>query len=458
MAMGKAILIVDDEESICQTLGGILKDEGHEVITAVSGEEALRMVEEDPPNLVLLDIWLPGMDGIEVLKAIKTGYPRIQVVMMSGHGTIETAVKATKLGAFDFIEKPLSLEKVILIINHALEMIRLEEENLLLKQKVSHEYELTGQSGPIQDLKEMISIVAPTNAWILVMGENGTGKELVARSIHRQSRRVQKSFIEVNCAAIPEDLIESELFGHEKGAFTGATAMKRGKFDLANEGTIFLDEVADMSLKAQAKVLRILQEKKFERVGGNKLIPTDVRVLAATNKDLEKEMEEGRFRQDLYYRLNVIPLRIPPLRDRKEDIPLLVDRFIKDSALKEREPEKQVTDEVLAILMRHDWPGNVRELKNIIERLMIMTPARMISKCDLSPLFEEVKMETDVSLSDITNDTFRAAKQDFERQYIIRKLREFDGNISKTAEAIGLERSNLHKKIRSYGLEVKGDS
>ena len=456
--MGKAILIVDDEESICQTLGGILNDEGHEVVAAVSGEEALRLVEEDPPNLVLLDIWLPGMDGIEVLKVIKAGYPRTQVVMMSGHGSIETAVKATKLGAFDFIEKPLSLEKVILVINHAMEMIRLEEENLLLKQKVGHEYELTGQSGPIQDLKEMISIVAPTNAWILIMGENGTGKELVARSIHRQSRRAHRAFIEVNCAAIPEDLIESELFGHEKGAFTGATAMKRGKFDLANEGTIFLDEVADMSLKAQAKVLRILQEKKFERVGGNKLIPTDVRVLAATNKDLEREMEEGRFRQDLYYRLNVIPLRIPPLRDRKEDIPLLVDWFIRDSALKEGEPEKQVTDEVLAILMNYNWPGNVRELKNIIERLMIMTPARVISKCDLSPLFEEVKMETPASVSELTNDTFRAAKQDFERQYIVRKLREFDGNISKTAEAIGLERSNLHKKIRSYGLEVKGDS
>lgn len=456
--MGKAILIVDDEESICQTLGGILNDEGHEVVTAVSGEEALRLVEEDPPNLVLLDIWLPGMDGIEVLKVIKAGYPRTQVVMMSGHGSIETAVKATKLGAFDFIEKPLSLEKVILVINHAMEMIRLEEENLLLKQKVGHEYELTGKSVPIQDLKEMIGIVAPTNAWILVMGENGTGKELVARSIHRQSRRAQKPFIEVNCAAIPEDLIESELFGHEKGAFTGATAMKRGKFDLANEGTIFLDEVADMSLKAQAKVLRILQEKKFERVGGNKLIPTDVRVLAATNKDLEREMEEGRFRQDLYYRLNVIPLRIPPLRDRKEDIPLLVDRFIQDSALKEGEPEKQVTDEVLAILMNYNWPGNVRELKNIIERLMIMTPARVIAKCDLFPLFEEVKMETPASVSDLANDTFRVAKQDFERQYIVRKLREFDGNISKTAEAIGLERSNLHKKIRSYGLEVKGDS
>ena len=455
--MNKAILIVDDEESICQTLGGILKDEGHEIVTAASGEEALRIVDEDPPHLVILDIWLPGIDGVEVLKTIKAGHPQIQVIIMSGHGTIETAVKATRLGAFDFIEKPLSLEKVILVVNHALEMIRLEEENLLLKQKVSHEYELTGQSGPIQDLKEMIGIVAPTNAWILIMGENGTGKELVARSIHHQSRRAQKSFIEVNCAAIPEDLIESELFGHEKGAFTGATAMKRGKFDLANEGTIFLDEVADMSLKAQAKVLRILQEKKFERVGGNKLIPTDVRVLAATNKDLEKEMEEGRFRQDLYYRLNVIPLRIPPLRDRKEDIPLLVAQFIKDFALKEGDPEKEVTDEVLAVLMKHNWPGNVRELKNIIERLVIMTQTRVISKCDLFPLFEEGRQETVLVEPEITLDSFRAAKQDFERQYIIRKLREFDGNISKTAEAIGLERSNLHKKIRSYGLEVKGD-
>jgi len=456
--MSKAILIVDDEVSICQTLGGILTDEGHEVVTAASGEEALRVVEEELPDLVLLDIWLPGIDGIECLKAIKAAHPQILVVMMSGHSTIETAVKATKLGAFDFIEKPLSLEKVILVVNHALGMVRLEEENLLLKQKVSHEYELTGTSGPIQDLKEMISIVSPTNAWILIMGENGTGKELVARSIHRQSRRAQNPFIEVNCAAIPEDLIESELFGHERGAFTGATAMKRGKFDLANEGTIFLDEVADMSLKAQAKVLRILQEKKFERVGGNKLIPTDVRVLAATNKDLEKEMEEGRFRQDLYYRLNVIPLRIPPLRERKEDIPLLADRFTKDFALKEGETEKQVTDEVIAVLMKHNWPGNVRELKNIIERLVIMTPSSVISKCDLSPLFEDVKAQVAPLEPDITADTFREAKQDFERQYIIRKLREFDGNISRTAEAIGLERSNLHKKIRSYGLEVKGDS
>ena len=455
--MKKTILIVDDEESICQTLGGILTDEGYEVVTAASGEDALRILEEEPPNLVVLDIWLPGMDGIEVLKTIKAAHPHLQVVMMSGHGTIETAVKATKLGAFDFIEKPLSLEKVILVVNHAMNLVRLEEENLLLRQKVSHEYELTGNSSPIQDLKEMIGIVAPTNAWILIMGENGTGKELVARSVHRQSRRAQKPFVEVNCAAIPEDLIESELFGHEKGAFTGATAMKRGKFDLANEGTIFLDEVADMSLKAQAKVLRILQEKKFERVGGNRLIPTDVRVLAATNKDLEKEMEDGRFRQDLYYRLNVIPLRIPPLRDRKEDIPLLVNRFLKDFALKEGDAEKRVTDDVIASLMGHNWPGNVRELKNIIERLVIMTPTGVISKCDISPLFEEGGKEVLPPDPGISSASFRTAKQDFERQYIIRKLREFDGNISRTAEAIGLERSNLHKKIRGYGLDVKND-
>jgi len=456
--MNKTILIVDDEESICQTLEGILADEGYEVIAAESGEEALRVAEEELPSLVLLDIWLPGMDGIEVLKAIKTSHPQIQVVMMSGHGNIETAVKATKLGAFDFIEKPLSLEKVILVVNHALALAGLEEENLLLKQKVRHEYELTGDSGPIQEIKEMIGIVAPTNAWILIMGENGTGKELVARSLHRQSRRAHKPFIEVNCAAIPEDLIESELFGHERGAFTGATAKKRGKFDLANEGTIFLDEVADMSLKAQAKVLRILQEKKFERVGGNRLIPTDVRVLAATNKDLEKEMEAGRFRQDLFYRLNVIPLRIPPLRERKKDIPMLVDRFLKDFAFKEGEPEKQVAEEVMDVLMSHHWPGNVRELKNIIERLIITTPTTDISKCDLSPLFEERKAEIPPSGLEITSDSFRGAKQDFERQYIIRKLREFDGNISRTAEAIGLERSHLHKKIKGYGLEGKGDS
>ena len=456
--MRRTILIVDDEASICQSLSGILADEGYETLAAGSGEEALRVIDEELPNLVLLDIWLPGMDGIETLKAIKAEYPHIRVIMMSGHGTIETAVKATKLGAFDFIEKPLSLEKVILMVNHALDMVHLEEENKLLRKKFIQEYELTGNSTPIVELKELIGIVAPTNAWILIMGENGTGKELVARSIYRQSRRTGKPFVEVNCAAIPEDLIESELFGHEKGAFTGATAKKRGKFDLAHEGTIFLDEVADMSLKAQAKVLRILQEKKFERVGGTALIDTDVRVVAATNKDLEKEMEAGRFRQDLYYRLNVIPLLIPPLRERKEDIPLLVSRFLKEFALKEGEQEKTISDDALALLMEHDWPGNVRELKNLIERLVITTPVQVITRNETPFLGKggiELALSENLADLDFASASYREAKMEFEKQYIARKLREFDGNISRTAEAIGLERSNLHRKIKSYGLETK---
>ena len=452
--MSKTILIVDDEESICQSLGGVLADDGYEVMTAGSGEEALKIVEEEMLSLVLLDIWLPGIDGIETLKIIKAGHPQLRVVMMSGHGTIETAVKATKLGAFDFIEKPLSLEKVLLIVKHALDITQLEEENILLKQKVTHEYELTGDSEAITELQETISLVAPTNAWILIMGENGTGKELVARSLHQQSKRVNKAFVEVNCAAIPEELIESELFGHEKGSFTGATEKKRGKFDLAHEGTIFLDEVADMSLKAQAKVLRILQEKKYERVGGTKLIATDVRVVAATNKDLEKEMEEGRFRQDLYYRLNVIPLRVPPLRDRKEDIPLLVKRFLKDFSSKEGEAEKTITADALAILMQHSWPGNVRELKNIVERLNIMKVGNVIEADDI-PLF--MKKEQAPEPADDAPDSLREAKTAFEKQYIAGKLKDYDGNVSRTAEAIGLERSNLHRKIKAYGLDVKNE-
>jgi len=454
--MRKTILIVDDEESICQSLDGVLSDDGHEVLTAASGEEALKIVEDELPSLILLDIWLPGLDGVEILKAIKAKHPQIRVVMMSGHGTIETAVKATKLGAFDFIEKPLSLDKVLLIVRHALDMASLEEENILLKQKVAHKYELTGQSEPIMELKETIDLVAPTNAWILIMGENGTGKELVARSIHKQSKRAHKPFIEVNCAAIPEELIESELFGHEKGAFTGATEKKRGKFDLAHEGTLFLDEVADMSLKAQAKILRILQEKKYERVGGTSVIATDVRVLAATNKDLEKEMEAGRFRQDLFYRLNVIPLRVPPLRERKEDIPLLVKCFLKDFALKEGEVEKTITNDALAMLIKHDWPGNVRELKNIAERLVIMTAGNIIDENDIPPFVKEDEI-SEPDTSGTALDSYRSAKAAFERQYIAGKLKEYDGNISRTAEAIGLERSNLHRKIKAYGLDVKSD-
>ncbi|MEN6421470.1 MAG: sigma-54 dependent transcriptional regulator [Smithella sp.] len=455
--MKETILVVDDEASICHSLKAILSDEGYQVLVAGSGEEAVKIVEEEMPQLVLLDVWLPGMDGLETLKAIKKIDPRILVIIMSGHGTIETAVKATKLGAFDFIEKPLSLDKIIILVNNALNLIRLKEENVLLKQKVSHQYELTGTSAAINELKEIISIVAPTNAWILIMGENGTGKELVARSIHHLSLRSNKDIVEVNCAAIPEDLIESELFGHEKGAFTGATEKKRGKFDLAHEGTIFLDEVADMSLKAQAKILRILQEKKFERVGGNKLIDLDVRVLAATNKDLEEEMKAGRFRQDLFYRLHVIPLVVPPLRERKEDIKPLAERFLEDFTHKEGLEPKKLTDDALQVLMEHDWPGNVRELKNIIERLIILTPSDEITAQDIPPLNVKEGKYVSSGLQTAAVDSLKDAKMDFERQFILKKLEENEGNISKTAEAIGLERSNLHKKLKSLKVFVKDE-
>ncbi len=456
--MHKTILIVDDEESICLSLKGAFCDEGYDVLTASSGEECLSLLEEELPDLILLDIWLPGIDGIETLKQIKSKYHHIPVIMISGHGTVESAVKCTKLGAFDFIEKPLSLDKVFLLVSNALEIVRLEEENRLLRDKFRQDFELHGTSRAITELKEMIQIIAPTNAWILIMGENGTGKELVARSIHRQSRRTSKPFIEVNCAAIPEELIESELFGHEKGAFTGATSKKRGKFDLANEGTIFLDEVADMSQRAQAKILRILQEKKFERVGGAKIIETDVRVLAATNKDLEHEMEEGRFRQDLFYRLNVIPLIVPPLRKRKRDIPLLAKRFAREFSIKEGIKEKQVTDDALKVLMKHDWPGNVRELKNIIERLVIITPSDTIGAQDIPPLIKERPDEEESDDQSYSN-SYHSEKKKFEKDFIERKLEEYDWNVSKTAEAIGIERSNLHKKIKQYALdETKKDT
>lgn len=455
--MREKILVVDDEKSICQSLQAILTDEGYRVVVAESGEEAIRLVEEEDPQLVLLDIWLPGMDGLETLTAIKKINPEMIVIMMSGHGTIETAVKATKLGAFDFVEKPLSLDKIIILVKNAISLLHLQEENIFLKQQVSHQYELTGTSPAITELKEMISIVAPTNAWILIMGENGTGKELVARSIHHLSLRSHKDLVEVNCAAIPEELIESELFGHEKGAFTGATEKKRGKFDLAHEGTIFLDEVADMSLRAQAKILRILQEKKFERVGGTKLIDLDVRVLAATNKDLEEEMKAGRFRQDLYYRLHVIPLCVPPLRERREDIRPLVERFLADFTAKEGLEPKTMTEEALDLLMQHDWPGNVRELKNLVERLVILTPSDVITAKDIPPLTLKTEREKFFPERKSASDTLKDARMDFERNYILKKLEENEGNISKTAEAIGMERSNLHKKLKKFKVFAKDE-
>jgi two-component system, NtrC family, nitrogen regulation response regulator NtrX len=452
--MARSILVVDDEESIIRSLEGILTDEGFEVRNAPDGETALERVEEELPDLVLLDIWMPGMDGLETLVKIKEACPGLQVVMMSGHGTIETAVKATKLGAYDFIEKPLSLEKMLLTINNALEHNRLEEEITLLKEREKGRNRITGSSSPIRDLKEQVSIVAPTNAWVLISGENGTGKELVAHTIHRLSKRRQKPMVEVNCAAIPEELIESELFGHEKGAFTGAGAMKRGKFDLAHEATLFLDEIGDMSLKAQSKTLRILQERKFERVGGSRTIRVDVRVVAATNKDLEAEIERGAFREDLYFRLNVIPIRVPPLRERTEDIPELIREFTGEFSFATNQPSKTFSDEAVEILMRYHWPGNVRELKNLVERLVIMTASDRIGPADIPAPFNKsagAPAETEVSTSDF--HTYREARAQFEKAFIARKLKEHNGNISHTAEAIGLERSNLHKKIKAYGLE-----
>jgi len=447
--MNKTILVVDDEVNILKSLGDILRDEGFEVREADRGSKALSIVEEAMPDLVLLDIWMEGSEqGLEVLGHLQEEYPYLPVIMISGHGNIETAVKATKMGAFDFIEKPLSYDKILLTINHALDYQRLAEENLFLKNKTAKRFRLTGQSQIINELKKQIELVAPTNAWVLITGENGTGKELVAHTIHRLSKRADRPLIEVNCAAIPEELIESELFGHEKGAFTGASGLKRGKFDLANNSSLFLDEIGDMSPKTQAKILRILQEQKFERVGGNRTIKVDVRVLTATNKELEAEIEKGTFRRDLYYRLNVIPIHVPPLRERREDIPLLVQDFLEEFSRENNTELKRISEAALRDLMAGDWPGNVRELKNVVERLVIMTPGPVIES-------GERVLGTSappVPAAEVQNDTLKEAKARFEREFLKSKLAEFGGNITQTAEAVGLDRTSLHKKMRSLGL------
>lgn len=447
----KTIMIVDDEKNIRCSLEGVLADEGYEVTSAGSAEEALSKIEGSVPDLVLLDIWLPGMDGVDALRELKNRYPDLPVIMISGHGTVETAVKATKLGAYDFLEKPLSLEKVVLTVEHALEQKRLREENLELMERTRREYVIIGRSAVMEELKRDILRVAPTNSWVLITGENGTGKELVARNIHLNSNRSGKPFVAVNCAAIPEELIESELFGHEKGAFTGAVSSKKGKFDMADKGTLFLDEIADMSLKTQAKILRILEEESFERVGGTKRISVDVRVLAATNKDLKEEITKGNFREDLYYRLNVIPFRVPSLRERIEDIPLFVDHFLTEFSSEVGKEVPRVTPEAMEVFMRYDWPGNVRELRNLMERLVIMTPSDVITPDDI-PSY--IKGGPAVQSRDIFSGTLKEARREFEREYIVKKLEEFGGNIAKTAESIGIERSHLYRKIKSYGIRV----
>ena len=446
------ILVVDDEKDIREALDGVLGDEGYAVVQAESGEEALKVVSENPPDLVLLDIWMPGIDGVETLKEIKAVSPHIPVIMISGHGNIETAVKTTKLGAYDFIEKPLSLEKVVITVEHALMQKRLMEENLALRDKAIGDHLIIGESAVIMKLKEDIEKAAPANSWALITGENGTGKELVARNIHAYSARSLRSFVAVNCAAIPEELIESELFGHEKGAFTGAVAKKKGKFDMADGGTLFLDEIGDMSMRTQAKVLRILQEQTFERVGGNESITVDVRVIAATNKNITEEIKTGRFREDLYYRLNVIPFHVPPLRERKGDVEIFVEHFISLFAAETGVEPPGVTREAMASLASYRWPGNVRELRNLMERLVIMGGPGDIEASHLPPYIGggETKIEAPVEI----RGSLKEARSDFERDYIIKKLAEFDGNVAKTAEAIGVERSHLYRKVKSYGIKT----
>lgn len=454
------ILIIDDAKDIRESLEGVMTDEGYHVTTAESGEDGLKLIGDLMPELVLLDIWMEGMDGVEVLTKLKEDYPDIEVVMISGHATIETAVKTTKLGAYDFIEKPLSLDKVVLAVEHALEKHRLVEENKALKGTQKTKFEMIGETPVMKKLKDNIDQAAPTNAWALITGENGTGKELVARNIHIRSERNDKPFVEVNCAAIPDELIESELFGHEKGAFTGAVSAKKGRFDMADRGTLFLDEIGDMSLSAQAKILRILQEQSFERVGGTKKINVDVRVVAATNKNLEEEIKKGAFREDLYYRLNVIPFCVPPLRERQKDIELFLNYFIDLFARETGRLNTKISDPAIEKLSSYPWPGNVRELRNMMEMLVIMSKSGLIDVDDL-PMHvtgggtpsqaSDVSPENSVLFN--SND-IKAAKKEFEKAYIARKLKDHDGNIAKTAESIGLERSHLYRKVKSFGLDA----
>lgn len=449
------IKIVDDEPAILDTLSEILSDEGYRISTAPDGVEALKALQHSQADVVLLDIWMPGVDGMEVLAQIHKDYPDTTVIMMSGHGSIETAVRAIKLGAYDYVEKPLSLEKVCLTVAHALREKSLKDENTGLRKKIERRYRLIGQSPQMLYLLNQIKTAGPTNGRVLISGENGTGKELVAIAVHNTSLRAKSSFVEVNCAAIPENLIESELLGHEKGAFTGADSRKTGRFEQAHGGTIFLDEIGDMSLSTQAKVLRVLQEQRFCRVGGTEQVEVDVRVVAASNKNLPEEIKAGNFREDLYYRLNVIPLFVPPLRERKDDIPLLIDYFLKSVCEEERLKSKTVSPEACAMLMEYSWPGNVRELKNMVERLVIMTPGKEIMIEDIKRFSHpEAYKETSGLYKD---SSFKGAKEQFEREFIINSLSENNWNISKTAEVLKIERSHLHKKIKTLGIEVNPD-
>ncbi len=449
----EVILVVDDEEGIRESISGILEDEGYTVLSCSSGEDAVTVAGEQRPDLVFLDIWLPEMDGIETLSRLREINPDIPVIMISGHGNIELAVKATKRGAYEFLEKPLSLEKVVIVAKRALERKRLEEENRALRIDLRGKWKLVGNSEKMRTLRQQIEMAAQSTTRVLILGESGTGKELVARQLHEKSLRAGGPFVEVNCAAIPQELIESELFGHEKGAFTGATERKIGKFELAHEGTLFLDEIGDMTVQTQAKVLRVIETQVFQRVGGARDLKVDAWIITATNKDLLEESRKGNFREDLYFRLNVIPIVVSPLRERRTDIPQLVEYFIEKFALENGTKIKSIESDVMKMFQEYDWPGNIRELKNAVERLMIMVPAYTISKTDVVALgmlqTGQIVREYDY----FSYKTLKDARDAFEKDFILRKLQENEWNISRTSTAIDIERSNLHKKIKAYDIK-----
>jgi two-component system, NtrC family, nitrogen regulation response regulator NtrX len=446
------ILIVDDESQIRSSLQGVLEDEGYKTLLAGSGEECLELLRRKSADVVLLDIWLPEMDGLNTLERLVQIEDHPEVIMISGHGNIETAVRATKLGAFDFLEKPLSIERTLILLKNAIEAKRLRSENLEYRKQFRARSVIVGDSIPMKALRQQISLMAPTNGRVLIYGESGTGKELAARAIHAQSLRQEAMFVEVNCAAIPEDLIESELFGHRKGAFPGAAADKEGKFQKADGGTLFLDEVGDMSLKTQSKVLRTLDEGRFVPVGEEEPITVDARVIAATNKDLEEEISKGNFREDLFYRLNVIPFYVPPLRERKEDVPQLARYFLREFSQKYDRRQKEISDEALDALRRYSWPGNVRELRNLIERVVIMNPT--VNRIDRKHLPTLIYRDGARRASgEFTS--LHQARTAYERDYILKKLDENHGSVSRTAEVLGLERSHMYRKMKALGIAVK---
>ncbi|MEK7286037.1 MAG: sigma-54 dependent transcriptional regulator [Nitrospirota bacterium] len=447
--MQKTILVIDDEPSILSTLSEVLKDEGYSVSVASNAHDALLSLSETSPMLVLLDVWMPDADGIDTLVKIKNIYSDLPVIIMSGHGSIETAVSAIKRGAYDFIEKPLSLEKVLLIIRHAFNERRLSEENRDLRQFISKKHEMIGESPLMQKLSAQICRASPTQSRILISGENGTGKELVARAIHALSTRRNAPFIDINCAAIPEHLIESELFGYEKGAFTGALQQKCGQFECADGGTLFLDEIGDMALSTQSKVLRALQESSFNRVGGTALVKVDVRVIAASNKNLEEEIKKGTFREDLYYRLNVVPLSVPPLRERSEDIALLATHFIQAIGKEQGIKQKQLSPEALALLKRYAWPGNVRELQNILERLMILVPENIILPKDIPSFIGNEPVASEMT------DSLKSARSQFEKELILKKLNLHNWNLIETAADLQIERTHLYRKMKLLNIETR---